>query len=468
MMNDSVSSQTKRPHIAVIGGGVSGLMCARTLSRQGARVTLFEASEKIGGQIKNISIQGQLIDVGAEAIHLSAPGMQSLLEELGLAESLIHSNPGMAWLWGKNGLRPLPSGVGPSGPRRLLPVLRARVLTLGGLMRAGLEPIIPRTKINGDIAVGTFLQKRFGREVVDRLLDPILGSLHAGNVYKLSLKAVAPELAKVADSGRSIMMSRKGKKTGAPMSFATWPDGLTSLATHLLDDTDVTVRADSPVTSIIFKSNTSYELQFKTGSPMTVDGLVLAVPARIAAVLLQTLSPEAGALLKKIRYASVATTILVFPKSELNDISALSGTGLLVPSSKARILKAATFLTRKWPHLAVSPFFFLRLSSGRIDEQYIDGLDDSALVARLRSDLKDATGITASPTNYHVQRWPDALPQLEVKHMELIADVRKKLNEHPAIALAGASYDGIGISSCLRSGERAALACLATINVQDN
>src|ERR1019366_9980859 len=107
------------------------------------------------------SIQGQLIDVGAEAIHLSAPGMQALLEELGLAESLIHSNPGASWLWGKNGLRPLPSGVGPSGPRRLRPVLRARVLSLGGLLRAGLEPIVPTTKINGDVAVGSFLHKRF-------------------------------------------------------------------------------------------------------------------------------------------------------------------------------------------------------------------------------------------------------------------------------------------------------------------
>ena len=201
---------------------------------------------------------------------------------------------------------------------------------------------------------------------------------------------------------------------------------------------------------------------------MTVDGLVLAVPARIAAALLQTLSPESSTLLKKIRYASVSTTILAFPKSELNDISALSGTGLLVPTSHSRILKAATFLSRKWSHLAASPFFFLRLSSGRIDEQIINSLDDSALVTRLRSDLKDATGITVAPTNYHVQRWPDALPQLEVNHMELIAEVRNKLKEHPAITLAGASYDGIGISSCLRSGERAALACLATTNVQDN
>jgi len=467
-MNDPVSSQTKRAHVAVIGGGVSGLMCARTLSRQGAQVTLFETSEKIGGQIKNVFIQGQFIDVGAEAIHLSAPGMQALLEELGLSESLIHSNPGMAWLWGKNGLRPLPAGVGPSGPRRLRPVLRARVMTLGGLLRAGLEPIIPTHKINGDIAVGSFLQKRFGREVVDRLLDPILGSLHAGNVYKLSLKAVAPELAKVADSRRSIMMSRRGQKSGAPMSFATWPDGLTSLVSHLLDGTDVTLRANTRVTSIISTSKMHYELQFATQSPMAVDGVVLAVPARIATVLLQTLSPESSSLLKKIRYASVATTILAFPKSELKDNAALSGTGLLVPTSKGRVLKAATFLTRKWPHLAGSPFFFLRLSSGRIDEQIIDSLDDAALVIRLRSDLKDATGITAAPTVYHVQRWPDALPQLEVNHLELIADVRKKLKKHPGITLAGASYDGIGISSCLRSGERAALACLATINEQYN
>lgn len=465
-MTSSNYPQSGKRHVAVIGGGISGLMAARILSQQGVQVTLFEATEQLGGQIKNVALEGQLIDVGAEAIHLSAPGMQNLLNELGLEDSLIQSNPGASWLWGKKGLRVLPSGVGPSGPRRLRPVLEAKVLSMKGLVRAGLEPLIPRSKLNGDVAVGSFLRKRFGSEVADRLLDPILGSLHAGNIYKLSLRAVAPELAKIADSEKSIMMSRRGSKSAPPMSFATWSEGLTTLVMRILDGTEVTVRTGTSVTSIISNENMRYQLEVASHPPLVVDGVVLAVPARIAADLLATLAPGPAKLLKKIRYASVATTILAFPKTDLQDIAALSGTGLLVPSSHARLLKAATFLSRKWPHLATSKFYFLRLSSGRIDENFIEKLDDASLVEKLQSDLREATGIKTAPTSYYVKRWPNALPQLEVNHLALISDVRKELKSHPAITLAGASYDGIGISACLRSGERAALACIASIAEQ--
>lgn len=462
-MNNSKSSQSRKHHVAVIGGGISGLMSARTLSQQGMQVTLFEASEILGGQIKNATLEGQIIDVGAEAIHLSAPGMQTLLSELELTNSLIQSNPGASWLWGKNGLRVLPSGVGPSGPRHLRPVLEAKVLSVKGLLRAGLEPLIPRSKLGGDVAIGSFLRNRFGSEVADRLLDPILGSLHSGNIYKLSLRAVAPELAQIADSRKSIMISRRGGKNAPLMSFATWPEGLTTLVKRMLDGTDVTIRTGSSVTSIISKEEMGYQLECATLPPLIVDGVVLAVPARIAADLLATLAPEPAKLLKEIRYASVATTILAFPKADLEEVTALSGTGLLVPSSKARLLKAATFLSRKWSHLSTSKFYFLRLSSGRVDENLIEKLDDASLVAKLRSDLSEATGITTVPTSYHVERWPNALPQLEVNHLARISDVRKALKSHPTITLAGASYDGIGITACLRSGERAALACITSI-----
>ena len=465
-MMSSDSAQNEKPHVAVIGGGISGLMCARTLSQKGMQVSLFEVNAKLGGQIKNITLEGQIIDVGAEAIHLSAPGMKALLDELELVDPLVQSNPGSSWLWGENGLRVLPSGVGPSGPRHLRPVLEAKVLSLKGLLRAGLEPFIPRSKLSGDVAVGSFLRHRFGGEVADRLLDPILGSLHAGNIYKLSLRAVTPELAQIATSGKSIMISRRGRKNAPPMSFATWPEGLTTLVMRMLNGLDVNVRTGTSVTSINSKGNRRYELELTSHPPIVVDGVVLAVPARIAADLLATLAPEPAELLQKIRYASVATTILAFPKADLQDIEALSGNGLLIPSKQVRLLKAATFLSRKWSHLATSKFYFIRLSSGRIDEDFIEKLDDASLVEKLQSDLREATGITTPPTSYYVQRWPNALPQLEVNHLALISEVRDALKSHPAIALAGASYDGIGISACLRSGERAALACVASIAEQ--
>lgn len=452
-----------RQTVAVVGGGISGLICARRLSQQGVHVTLFEATPRLGGQIRGATVAGHLIDMGAEAVHVAAPGMDALLAELGLTDDLINSNPGLSWLWTERGLRRLPAGVGPSGPRRLRPVLNSGVMSIAGLLRAGLEPLLPRRPLNGDIGVGQYVGQRFGRQVVERFVDPVLGSLHAGNVNKLSLRAITPELATIADARGSIMLSRRGQKSGPPLSFATWAGGLSILIERILVGTDVEVRTSTPVDSVRALPDGRFRLQIADGLNVEVDGVVLAVPARIAADLLRPLSQNAANILGGVRYASVATAIILYPRAGVKEIRALSGTGLLVPSTKGRLLKAATFLTTKWPHLTDPNYFLVRLSSGRADEREIEKLDDAALVARLHSDLVDATGIAAEPTQFYVERWPDAIPQMEIGHLELVAKVREDLNRYPGLMLAGSSYDGLGIAACIRSGEQATVSCLSFI-----
>lgn len=454
-----------RPTVAVIGGGVSGLICARRLSQQGVHVTLFEAEPLLGGEIRTTTFAGHRIDMGAEAVHVSAPGMHALIAELGLVDDLIHSNPGMSWLWTERGLRRLPAGVGPSGPRHLKPVLRSGVMSIRGLVRAGLEPLIPRRALVGDIGVGDYVSQRFGRQVVERFVDPILGSLHAGNVNKLSLRAITPELAGIADARSSVMMSRRGQKSGPPLSFATWIGGLSTLIERLLVDTDVQVRTSTPIALVRRLPNDRYQLQERNGSVFEVDAVVLAVPARVAANLVRPLSPNAADILGRIRYASVATVLVAYPRGDVKEIEALSGTGLLVPSTRERLLKAATFLTTKWSHLADPEYVLMRLSSGRADERKIEKLEDSALIARLHSDLVDAIGVSAKPIHSYVHRWPDAIPQLEIGHLELVAKAREELDQYPGVMLAGSSYDGLGIATCLHSGERAAASCLSAIQL---
>lgn len=443
-------------------------MCARRLSQQGVHVTLFEARPSLGGAIRTRFFAGHHIDMGAEAVHVLAPGMKELIEELGLSGELITSNPGSSWLWTRRGLRRLPAGVGPSGPRRLRPVLSSGVMSMRGLIRAGLEPLIPRRALIGDIGVGEYVSQRFGRQVVERFVDPILGSLHAGNVHKLSLRALTPELAAIADKGSSVMLSRRGQKSGPPLSFATWSGGLSTLVNRILIGTDVEVRTSTPVESVIKLSNGRYQITEANGKIIEVDAVVFTVPARVTANLIRSLSQNAANILEKIRYASVATVLVAYPLAAVRDAQALKATGLLVPSNSGRILKAATFLTTKWPHLADPKYFLMRLSSGRADEQEIEKLEDSELVARLHNDLVDATGISAEPIEYFVQRWPDAMPQLEIGHLELVAKARKELEIYPGVLLAGASYDGLGIAACLRSGERAASACLTTLQSIQN
>ena len=245
------------------------------------------------------------------------------------------------------------------------------------------------------------------------------------------------------------------------MSFTTWVNGLTTLVQRMLVDTAIDVRISTSINSVRATLDGRYELEATNGLVIEADAIVLAVPAKIAADLIRPFSQSAVEMLGHVRYASVATAVVAYPRALATKVRALNGTGLLVPSSKHRLLKAATFLSTKWPHLIDPTYALVRFSSGRVGEQEIDSLDDAALVARLHNDMQDATGITVKPAEYHVQRWPDAIPQLEVGHLELVAKIRAELKCHPGVTLAGASYDGLGIAACVRSGERAAVLCLA-------
>lgn len=455
-----------QPKVAVVGGGISGLMCARRLSQRGVKVVLFEASGTLGGQIRNAKVVEHDVDLGAEAIHVTAPGMSALITEVGLSAGLIKSNPGTSWLWTQKGLQRLPQGVGPSGPRKLWPVLRSGVMTFGGLFRAGLEPIVPRRKLRGDMGVGQYVGKRFGREVVERFVDPVLGSLHAGDVNGLSLRAITPELAAIADQRRSIMMSRRKQKAGPPLSFATWVGGLTTLTQRMLHDTGVQIRTFTSVESVRVLPEGKYSVETARDGAVEVDAVVLALPARVAARIVRPLSHTATAHLETVRYASVATVIVAYPKSAIEGLKAFKGTGLLVPSSMGRLLKAATFVSTKWSHMEDPDVVLVRLSCGRANEIAIDNMNDTELVAKLHADLVDATGVKSEPIESYVQRWPNAMPQMEVGHLELVAKIRQDLGFFKGIHLAGSSYDGLGIAACLRSGSKAAGAVLNDLDIE--
>lgn len=491
------------PRIVVVGGGLTGLAAARRLAQAGARVTLVEAAPRLGGQVRTLELPRAAtpIDVGAEAMHTGAPETESLLDELGLRSSMVLARTGESWLWTPAGRRRLPEGVGPAGPTRLRPVLRSGVMTLPGMARAGLEPAFARLRRppavgpGQDVAVGDFVAGRFGRQVVDRFVDPLLGGLHSGDVRRLSLRATTPSLVGAAASGRSLLPLRLADLPGkardllprrargrheAPgsargpggagpagrarpaMRFLTWPDGLRTVLDALLSGVPVDVRTGTLVTALQRDAGGAHPYRLRLQSGMTTevlpaDGVVLAVPCWASKRLLAPLVPRAADTLAATRVASTATVVLGFAREDLAGVPAFEGNGLLVGSRTGTLLKAITNLSAKWPQYADEELFWVRLSAGRAGADRVTPLSDEELVDHLRRDLRAFTGLDAAPRVVHVERWRRGLPQLTVGHVDRVESVRAELAAAlPGVALAGASYDGIGLAACLASARRAA------------
>jgi oxygen-dependent protoporphyrinogen oxidase len=449
------------PHIAVVGAGVTGLVAAEVLSRDGAVVTVYEAGSRAGGQLRSVPFAGHRVDVGAEALHVD-PGLGELIDRLALTDRLVRATPGTTWIWTRRGRRRLPAGVGPAGPSRLWPVARSGILGPAALARAALEPAVPRLApaggADGDVSVGDYLSHRFGHRLVDALVDPVLGTLHAGDVSTLSLRAATPYLAAQADRSRSLLVARRGGSTGPPPSFATFPGGLTTLVDALVRSTvdrGGELRLGEPVTSVV-PDGDSVRVTTADGTE-TFDGAVLAVPAAASSTLLgDSIGTVATTSLGQLRSASVVTVLAAYPVEEVLGCPALRANGLLVASDLGRLLKAATFLGSKWPHLRDPDHFLVRLSAGRIGGEDPTRLDDDELVARLHRDLADATGIPVTPSVTLVQRWPRAMAQLEVGHLGRVGGVARELAARGPVVLAGAPYEGVGVASCVRSGTAAA------------
>ncbi|GAA6526500.1 protoporphyrinogen oxidase [Intrasporangium sp. DVR] len=466
--------------VVVVGGGITGLVAARRLAQAGHDVTLVEAARRLGGQVNTVQLGSRRVDVGAEAIHLGSPTARSLVEELGLTESVLGSRPGQSWLWTGRGLRALPAGVTPSGPTRLRPVVTSGVMSVRGLGRAGLEPLLARLRPgladDEDISVGEFVSSRFGHEVTQRFIDPLLGSLHAGDVHRLSLRACAPALVDAATQRRSLVRRRPAPPSapGAaqlPM-FASWPGGLATLTDAVLADLPVRVRLGCRVERITREPD-GYtvevtQLEAPGEAPgeaagateqLRADGIVLAVPAAAAAPLLAPHSRRAAGILDSAEVAKVATVVLGFDRSATKDLRAFAGTGVLMPSTAGMLLKAATHLSRKWPQFADDEYSLVRLSAGRSGDNRIAELSDDELVSQLVDDYRTVTGLDAAPHVLHVQRWSDGLPQLRVGHTARLSALREEVAQTlPGVVLAGSAYDGLGLASCIASGETAAAA----------
>jgi oxygen-dependent protoporphyrinogen oxidase len=334
------------------------------------------------------------------------------------------------------------------------------VLSPAGLLRASLDVVLPRTSIDDDIAVGAYVRARAGQDVVDRLVDPLLGGVYAGRADQLSLAATVPQLAAHVRKHRTLLgAARAARAQGGPVAgpvFAGLVGGLGRLP-HTIADVvraaGVEVRTATTVRELTHITG-GFRLTFGA-VPMqqTVDtrAVVIAVPAAPAARLLRDTGAAAAAEVGAIDYASVVTVTLAYDDPDV--VAVMHGSGFLVPAIEGRATKAVTYLSAKWSHLS-GDLTFVRGSVGRYGDEHDIQRDDDDLVAAVHNDLAAVTGLRARPMLSRVIRWGGGLPQYAPGHLDRIRRARAALP--PGIALCGAAYDGVGVPACVRSGQQAA------------
>ncbi len=448
--------------VVVVGGGITGLAAAWLLHEAEVDVTLLEASDRLGGKLLTGEVAGEQAELGADAFLARTPAAPRLARRVGLGDDLVEPATGQAWLWVDGRLRRLPTGTVLGAPTDPLAVARSGVLSPTAMARAGLDLVLPRRHVAGDRSVADVVASRFGTDVVERLVEPLLGGVYAGRPDQLSVEATAPAIAAAARDHRSLLAGLRAHRARAAAGdgpvFLTLAHGLDQLVTRLADDLGDRVRTGVPVTGIAAADDDRWEVRTSDGAHLA-DDVVVTVPAFVACDLLTEVARDVAAELGMIPYASVAVVTMAYPRSA--DAEMPAGSGMLVPRTEGRLVKASTWVSRKWPHRDTGDHVLVRSSVGRIDDERWRDLDPEELVRRVDAETRWATGISTPCVDAVVTPWERGLPQYLVGHRERVDRARTGLPD--GLHLAGAAYDGVGVSPCVASAEKAVSAILAGV-----
>src|SRR5689334_13582149 len=502
-----------QPHVVIVGGGISGLAAAFFLRDEPVRVTVLEGSPRLGGKLSVSEIAGTAVDDGAEALLVTRPEGTALIAEAGLADQRANPGSTSSAIWTLGALRPLPRRQFMGVPSDMTELSRSGVLSDEGVARAREDLELRPTIRDGDVSVAGYVGARLGGEVVDRLIDPLLGGVYAGRSAELSFDATLPALAAASRRYRSLAEAAgsllpppgqapasgpptTGTRAGGPV-FTTLTGGLGTLPAYLAKASGAEVRTSATVRELTPAPGGWRLTVGSAAAPEQVDAdaVIIAIPARPAQRLLASVpgASAAAAALGGISYASMAIVTLAYPRSAFPGpgLAALGWSGYLVPAVDGRAVKAVTFSSVKWPHLAAAspaglaeaspaalaapatpaapaapaqgsgPLEIVRCSVGRIGEEALLQRSDDELAALAAAELAEATGAAGGPAAVRVTRWGGALPQYTVGHLDRVAAIRAGVAAQPGLAVCGAAYDGVGIPACVATARSAVSQVLA-------
>ncbi|TNY36155.1 protoporphyrinogen oxidase [Thermomonospora catenispora] len=466
-----------RPHVVVVGGGIAGLAAAFSLRDKPVRVTVVEASSRIGGKLSVSEVAGVAVDEGAESTYANRSRTVGMIKDAGLGDRIMSAGVTAMAIWTRGEIRRQPARQFMGVPCDMEGLAASGVLSPEGLERARQDLVLPPSERDGDVSVAEHVGGRFGREVVDRLVDPFLASVFSGRSEILSFEATLTPLAvaarkhaSLAEAASSLAPRPAEGEEPQPVKVATLRGGLGSLPAALADgllaaSPDATVRTGARVTGLAQTPN-GWRLTVGPASDpelLDADAVIIAVPAGPAGALLSGVpgASRAVSALAEVPYASLATVTLAYPRGAFpGGLSGRGYCGYRVPAVEGKAVKEVTFTTVKWPHMA-GELEIVRCSMGRIGEEELLQRDDADLVALAAAEVAEATGVAGAPVASRVSRWEDALPQYTVGHLDRVRRIRETVADLPGLEVCGALYDGVGAGVCMATGRKAADQVLA-------
>jgi len=430
------------PRIAVVGGGITGLAAAYELRRMApdAEIVVLEASDRVGGKVGTSEFAGRAVDEGADAFLARVPWALDLCRELGIDAELVSPAQQSAYVWSRGALRRLPSGLVLGVPTDFDAVAASGIVTEPITARPASAPLAD----GDDISVGALVRSQLGDAVFERLVDPLVGGINAGDGDRLSVRAAAPQIAAAAERDRDLVAALRAQPPPQPGPVFYAPEGgmgaLIDALVDVLRESRVALHLDRDVNDL---------------DAVDADAIVVTVPAYRAAPLLRPSAPSVADLLDGIAYASVALVTFAFPAEAI--ARPLDASGFLVPRTEGLLMTASSWSSSKWAHLASETSTLMRVSAGRFGDDRASNLDDDALVRTLLDEVAATTDVNGEPLDVRVRRWPSSFPQYEPGHLDRVDAIEVALAAAlPRVVLAGAALRGIGVPACIRQGREAA------------
>jgi len=487
--------------VAVIGGGMTGLSAAFYLYREAKSagvplsVTLLESSGRLGGRVNTLRRNGFVIERGPDSFLARKRAMTELAAELGLDDELVGTNPAakQTFIARGNMLHAMPSGLYLGVPLDADAFMATGLLSEQGKRRALAEVELPAAGDDGNEAadalvagaaketVGAFLERRFGREMVTCIFEPLLAGIYAGDLYALGLDATFPQFKAYEQQYGSVirgiqasLSAAKQAPTGKSVGsvFLTFRRGLSSLMetlAHTLAQAGCDIRLGARVAALGMQRNetgpAAYRLALEDGEPLDADAVVVAVPAFGIADLLEPYA-DVGAL-RAIRYVSVANVVFAYEGSGFDH--PLDGSGFLVPRGDGRLITASTWTSSKWLHTAPAGKRLIRCYVGRTGEEANVELSDEEMIAGVRRDLRDLMGLEAKPAFTEITRLRRSMPQFPPGHQAAVSALQAQLAERlPGVIAAGQPFGGVGLPDCVLQGRQAAESLVRMLTARYN